>query len=167
MNLEGLNTECFLDVLMKVFRIAKAQYIKDLSGDGARRYGGRWNHKGTSMIYTSESIALATVEYLVHVPLSIIPIDLSLATLDISSKIIPKEISITDLPQNWRSYPSPLKLAEFGTNWVMKNESLLLRVPSAIVEHEFNILINPLHPEFKRVSIFNIENYKIDKRLQR
>ncbi len=152
---------------MKVYRIAKIRYINDLSGSGARRYGGRWNHKGTSMIYTSENRALATVEYLVHVPLSIVPPHLSLATLQISDKITPKAISISDLPGNWREYTAPSRLAELGTNWATKNESLLLRVPSAMVEHEYNILINPLHPDMKHVSIAQIERYTVDKRLLR
>lgn len=152
---------------MKVYRIATTRYINDLSGGGARRYGGRWNHKGTSMIYTSENRALATVEYLVHVPLSIVPTHLSLATLQISDKITPKAISISDLPGNWREYPVPSRLAELGTNWANKNESLLLRVPSAVVEHEYNILINPLHPDMKHVSVVQIERYTVDKRLLR
>ncbi len=152
---------------MNVYRIAKTRYIKDLSGSGARIYGGRWNHKGTSMIYTSENRALATVEYLVHVPLSIVPIHLSLATLQIPDKITPEKISISDLPSNWREYPAPSRLAELGTNWVTKNESLLFCVPSALIEHEFNILINPLHPDMKHVSIFQIERYTFDKRLLR
>jgi RES domain-containing protein len=152
---------------MKAYRIAKIRYINDLSGSGAKRYGGRWNHKGTSMIYTSENRALATVEYLVHVPLSIVPAHLSLVTLQIPDKITPKAISKSDLPGNWREYPAPSKLAELGTNWANKNEALLLRVPSAVVEHEYNILINPLHPDMKHVSIAQIERYTVDKRLFR
>ena len=152
---------------MKVFRIAKTQNINDLSGIGARIYGGRWNHKGTGIIYTSESISLATVEYLVHVPLSIAPTDLSLATLLIPDEITPKKITITDLPGNWREYPAPSRLAESGTNWAKANESLLLRVPSVVVEHEFNILINPLHPDMKHVTILQVERHKSDKRLFR
>lgn len=152
---------------MKVYRIAKTHYVKDLSGNGARIYGGRWNHKGTRMIYTSENRALTTVEYLVHVPLSIVPTDLSLATVQIPDGITSKEIKISDLPNNWREYPPPSRLAEMGTNWAKKNESLLLRVPSAVVAREFNILINPLHPDMKHVSIFQIESYTVDERLLR
>ena len=152
---------------MNVYRIAKTRYIKDLSGTGARIHGGRWNHKGTSMVYASENRALATVEYLVHVPLSMVPADLSLATLQIPDKITPTEISISNLPSNWEEYPAPFGLAELGTNWAIKNESLLLRVPSVVVEHEFNILINPLHPDMKQVSILEIENYTLDNRLLR
>ncbi|MDZ7360594.1 MAG: RES family NAD+ phosphorylase [candidate division KSB1 bacterium] len=126
---------------MKVYRIAKTRYADDLSGIDARMYGGRWNRKGTSILYTSENRALATVVYLVHAPLSIVPANLSLVTLQIPDNITPKEVQISDLPSNWRAYPPPLKLAELGTNWAKMNQALLLRVPSAVVEGEFNILI--------------------------
>ncbi len=152
---------------MKVFRISTTQNINDLSGTGARIYGGRWNHKGTCVIYTSESISLATVEYLVHIPLSIAPTNLSLATLQIPDEMIPKEIIMADLPENWREYPAPSKLAESGSNWARANESLLLRVPSVVVQYEFNILINPLHQDMKHVTILQVESYKADKRLFR
>jgi RES domain-containing protein len=129
----------------------QAKYIRDLLGTGARIYGGRWNQKGVGILYTSENRALATVEYLVHVPLSIVPGDLSIATIQIPDDISPKEIAISDLPANWRDYPAPPELAELGTQWALTNETLLLRVPSAVVEGEFNILINPLHPDIKHV----------------
>lgn len=152
---------------MKVYRMAGTQFINDLYGNGSKKYGGRWNHKGTSMIYTSENRALATVEYLVHVPLSMIPTNLSLATILIPNEITPEKISILDLPGNWQEYPAPSKLCDIGTNWAAKKEDLLLRVPSAVIEHEFNILINPLHPDMKHVTIFQIEKYKVNKRLLR
>jgi RES domain-containing protein len=152
---------------MKIYRIAKTRYANDLSGNGARIFGGRWNHKGTSMVYSSESRALATVEYLVHVPLSLVPTDLSLVTLQIPDEITTVNILISDLPTNWSDYPAPSVLAQLGTNWASKNESLLLRVPSAVVEHEFNILINPLHPDMKHMVISQIESYEFDNRLIR
>ena len=150
---------------MKVYRIAKAKYINDLSGTGARLYGGRWNNKGIGIIYTSETRALATVEYLVHVPLSLVPHDICIATIEIPDSITAKEILIPDLPANWRSYPAPLELARLGTNWALGNETLLLRVPSVVVDHEFNILINSSHPDMKHVIISHIENYCFDNRL--
>ena len=92
---------------MRVYRIAKTKYIRDLSGTGARMYGGRWNKKGVGILYTSENRALATVEYLVHVSSSIVPAELSIAMIQIPDDISPKEISISDLPANWRDYPAP------------------------------------------------------------
>lgn len=151
---------------MNVYRIAKAKNIYDLSGAGARIAGGRWNFKGMPVIYTAESRALACVEYLVHVPASIIPKNLKIAAIEIPDDIAPKEISTSELPKNWRSYnPPPAELAELGASWAKKGKTLLLRVPSAVVEHEYNILINPLHPDIKHVVVKLIENFIYDDRL--
>jgi len=153
---------------MQVYRIARAKFINDLSGIGARQYGGRWNLKGTNIIYTSESRALAALEYMVHVPLLLtVSFNLCIATIQIPDDIIPKEISISELPNNWRDYPVPLTLAAIGTNWVLANETLLLRVPSAVIEHEYNILINPSHSDMKHVTIFDIRSFTFDVRLLR
>lgn len=152
---------------MRVFRIAKASHIRDLSGSGARLYGGRWNRKGIPVIYTSESRSLATVEYVVHVPLSIVPKDLRIVCLEIPDEIAPEEISIADLPGRWQDYPAPPELAEIGTQWALAKKQLLLRVPSAVVENEFNILINPVHPQSARVRISRVERCTLDKRLLR
>ena len=150
---------------MKVFRIAKTRNIRDLTGAGARIYGGRWNQKGTGIIYTSESRALATVEYLVHVPVSLKPSNLSIAVLLIPEKVKMKSVALSDLPRNWRRYPAPSKLADIGTEWAKSGKSLLLRVPSAVVEGEFNILVNPGHPDIQHVTIGSIDKYKLDERL--
>ncbi|PIV83800.1 MAG: RES superfamily protein [Nitrospirae bacterium CG_4_10_14_3_um_filter_53_41] len=150
---------------MIVYRIAKTRYVRDLSGVGARIYGGRWNGKGTDVIYTSESRSLATVEYLIHMPLSLVPEDLSIALIKISGKIASKNIQKSELPANWRDSPPPLRLAEIGNAWLLKGSSLLLRVPSAVVEHEYNILIDPGHPDMKSVSIQSVEPYHFDVRL--
>jgi len=153
---------------MIVYRIAKTKHIHDLSGSGARVYGGRWNDKGIAIIYTSESRALATVEYLVHVPLSIVPSHISIASIKIPDGVTPKEISISDLPASWRDYPPPSELARLGTHWALTNDTLLLRVPSAVVGQEFNILINPSHRDMRHVTIsHHIEEYKFDVRLLR
>jgi len=150
-----------------VYRIAKTRHIYDLTGAGARLYGGRWNHKGIGMIYTSENRSLASLEFLVHVPHTILPTDLSIAAIKIPNSIISKEISISDLPDNWNKYPPPLKLADIGTRWTLSNVTLLLRVPSVVVQQEFNILINPSHPHINNISISKVEQYEFDDRLLR
>jgi RES domain-containing protein len=150
-----------------VYRIAKTQYIDDLTGIGARLYGGRWNPKGIGIVYTAESRALATVEYLVHVPLSLVPHDLSMAMLHIPDWIPSKTIGIGDLPANWRDYPAPPPLADLGMRWALSRETLWLHVPSVVVAHEWNVLINPLHPDRSHVTIAQVEPYQFDARLLR
>lgn len=152
---------------MLVYRLAKTKYIRDLAGTGARLYGGRWNHKGTSMVYTATSRALATVEFLVHVPLSLVPRDLSIATLHIPDTLTPKTLEASMLPPDWRTYPGPTTLADLGTAWATALETLLLRVPSAVVEHEWNMLMNPLHPDMAQVGIAHVDTYTLDTRLLR
>lgn len=150
---------------MKLFRIAKKQHVVDLSGVGARLYGGRWNHKGVAVIYTSESRALAALEYLVHVPMSTIPSDLKILELVVPERIVPEDIDPVDLPTKWRKYPPPQHLATLGSNWANSNRSLLLRIPSAVVENEFNVLINPKHKDLKRIQAIGPVRFEFDARL--
>ena len=150
---------------MFVYRIAKKKHIRDLSGIGARLYGGRWNRKGIGIVYTSESRALALVEFLVNVPFSMLPSKLCIATVEIDDQIRPTEIPHGDLPKNWRKFPIPSELADIGSKWAVSNESLALRVPSALLPYEFNILLNPSHPDMKHVAIVDVEAFEMDKRL--
>ena len=152
---------------MRVFRITKHIYSEDLTGDGARIHGGRWNHRGTSVVYASESRALATTEYLVHVPMALVPDDLSIVTIQIPDTARQETIIPEKLPDNWRTYPSPRDLADIGSRWVIERRSLVLRVPSVVVQGDFNILINPAHTQMAGVKIHSIDPYELDKRLLR
>lgn len=153
--------------MRRVYRIALAKHARDLSGKGARLTGGRWNAKDTEVIYTSESRSLAAMEYLVHVSLTDIPTETKIVSIDIPDTSIPKQIDPSDLPTDWRKNPAPFLLADIGTKWVLSKESLLLRVPSAVIIHEFNILINPMHPDMKSVNIVEVESFVYDERLHK
>jgi RES domain-containing protein len=152
---------------MLVYRIATSKHINDLSGEGARLHGGRWNHRGMAVIYTSETRSLATVELLVHVSLSFAPTDLKMATIEVPDEPAPEVVDVAALPPNWRDFPAPPELADLGTAWARSNRSLLLRVPSAVVEHEKNILINPAHPVIARAVLTKVEDFRLDRRLAR
>jgi RES domain-containing protein len=152
---------------MLVYRIAKKDVIKDLTGTGAKLFGGRWNQRGTAVIYTSETRALATVEYLVHLSLSNVPRGLMIATIEIPDSIVPEDVPRGSLPRGWRDYPPPREVSELGTRWAKSNKALLLRVPSAVVEQEYNVLINPLHSDMARVVLRGVEAFEFDKRLVR
>jgi len=150
---------------MHVYRLARAKYIYDLSGIGAQIAGGRWNVKGAAVLYTAQNRALATVEYLVHVPIAIIPKNIRMATLEVPDAAPKTTISIKVLPPNWNYYPPSPELAKIGTDWVTGNLQLLLFIPSAVVPGEHNVLINPSHPDMKYVKILDVEVYQFDKRL--
>ncbi len=152
---------------MFVYRIAKKDVVKDLTGTGAKLFGGRWNNKGTAVVYTSETRALATVEFLVHVSLSNAPRGLMIATIEIPDSIAPEDVPRGSLPRGWRDYPPPRQVADLGAQWAKSGKSLLLRVPSAVVEQEYNILINPLHSAMPRVVLKEVAAFEFDKRLVR
>jgi RES domain-containing protein len=152
---------------MLLYRIAKTSYVRDLTGFGAKLYGGRWNHRGTAVIYTSETRALATIEYLVHVSMQTIPRDLSMAVLGVPDDSISERVPAQSLPKNWRDFPAPPELADLGTRWAHSGRSLLLLVPSAVVPEEHNVLLNPLHSDMKHVAFRKMEPYEMDQRLLR
>ncbi len=124
-----------------------------------------WNKKGTPLLYTSESRSLATLEYLVHVPLGIVPKNLVMLTLYIPDSVTIKEIHTRYLHPKWDTYPASDQLADSGTRWALEGRELLLFVPSSVVKSERNVLINPGHPEIKSVSIVESGNYRFDPRL--
>ena len=155
--------------MTELFRIARKEFIRDLSGAGSRVYGGRWNRKGTALVYTSQSRALAALEYLVHVPMALAPAGLSILRIDVTDELAAKvkTVDTASLPRNWRGHPPPQDLAAIGTKWALSKETLLLRVPSAVVEDEFNVLINPAHPEFERIRPHRPKPFVLDPRLLR
>jgi RES domain-containing protein len=150
---------------VRLYRIAKTSHIRELDGAGARFFGGRWNHKGTSMIYTSEGRALASLEYFVHLPMVLEPHDLSIATFVIPDSASIRQVDAGSLSKGWETYPAPIKLADIGSEWARSGDSLLLRVPSAVVQDEYNVLINPEHAEMSAVEIEGIRTYVFDARL--
>ncbi|MCO6475374.1 MAG: RES family NAD+ phosphorylase [Phaeodactylibacter sp.] len=150
---------------MKVYRISKAQYANDLSGTGARLYGGRWNPKGIAILYTAESRALAALELLVRLDPNLLPDNLKLITIEIPGDLPVEVLSKEALPRNRKNYPAPSELAKLGEKWVLSQKTLALKVPSVIIPEEFNVLINPLQTNFNQARIIEIEDFSIDGRL--
>ncbi len=148
---------------MILFRLSKSKYSKDLSGAGAEKSGGRWNNKGIRMIYTAESRALCTTEIAVHTPLGNLPSDYELITLSLPDDIRILELKLSDLPKNWRQNQQATQKA--GREFVHANKYLLMKVPSAVVQGDFNYLINPGHEELSKVRIKSVEPFEFDARL--
>ena len=151
--------------MIKLFRISLSEHIDDITGTGAKIYGGRWNHAGYPVVYASGSRPLAALEFLVHVPMALAPENLSIVEINIQKNIKRESIKINQLPSNWRNYPAPEELANIGTNWIKSKSSLLLDVPSEVIDKEVNTLVNPLHPDIQFVYLVNIEKFSFDPRL--
>ncbi len=150
-----------------LYRVSRSKYAGDLSGEGARLGGGRWNHKGTPIIYTAENRSLAAMEALVHMMSPDFLRGRKMVSIGVPESIVPKDSDVGSLPTDWRKYPPSFIVASRGTNWATNGESLLLRVPSAVILHEFNVLINPAHPDMKSVKIVAVEDFVYDERLHR
>jgi RES domain-containing protein len=128
-------------------------------------YGGRWNDPGVPIVYCAESIALAALEILVHTDASIAPTDLVVVPIEIPDAATTRAIDPKKLPHEWRGYPANSSTKSIGEAWVKRRDTLLLRVPSAIVPQEHNVLINVGHPLMGRVRAGTPEPFAFDPRL--
>jgi len=148
-----------------VYRLGKKKYNNDLSGIGAEKYGGRWNNKGTRMVYTSQSRALANLEVAVHVALKNVPKDYYLTTIEIPDSFIQNYPLSRLKDKDWKTHPPSEFTQNEGDNFVRKNKTLALKVPSAIVQGDYNYLINPVHKDIGSIKIVSNEPFTFDKRL--
>ncbi|MEL1242975.1 RES family NAD+ phosphorylase [Flavobacterium sp. DGU11] len=150
---------------MVVFRIGRTKYSHDLTGEGARLHGGRWNHVLVPCIYTSESRALALLELTVNVNIDDIPRALSISTIEIPEDII-KELSVAELPGDWDYSPSPTSTKDMGSDLLKTAEAAVLKIPSAILPLEFNYILNPLHPDSAKFKLIFVEDFVYDVRIK-
>jgi RES domain-containing protein len=141
---------------MIVYRIGKSKFSDDLTGEGAKRVGGRWNHPGVPCIYAGATKSLCLLEFSAHATLDTIPRALSFTTYEIPGRLI-KEIKTGELPGNWSQWPHPKESRDFGTKLLNKNADLILQMPSAILNDEYIYVINPSHPKMKEVKIVAIK----------
>jgi len=152
---------------VRIFRIGKTKYINDFSGEGSRLFGGRWNKMGDPVIYFSEHLSLSLLEIIVHVDYGKLPLNYSFVEVEIPDTSIKIIKSVDFIKPKWRTEEAASQLQLFGSNWLKKQESLAMQVPSAILEKENNILVNPLHKDFKKLKIIEISKMDFDPRLFR
>jgi RES domain-containing protein len=151
---------------MLVWRLTrKAHADEPLTGEGARRFGGRWNHAGTAIVYTSATLSLAVLEFLVNLPISDLPDDLVSIKIDAPDSLSRKDIAVEDLPDRWRAFPAIEELRDIGTDWAREAKTAILAVPSVVIPSENNYLINPNHPDHEQVAILSVESFALDVRL--
>lgn len=149
-----------------VWRITPGRYAdRAFDGEGARRYGGRWNHPGTALVYCSSTLSLAALEFFVNLEPLLAPRDLVAIPVEIPMDVSRSELDVALLPPDWRSYPASERLQELGDGWVRSGESAVLFVPSAVIPGERNVLINPAHPDFPRIRIGRPEPFSYDPRM--
>lgn len=151
---------------MILYRFSRKEHGGDLSGKGAELFGGRWNSKGVPVVYCSETRALAITEIIAYAPPGFIPEGYVLNIIEAPDQpellyAIPKE----SLPQDWKRYPHGKETKAIGDTLLKERLYLLLKVPSAMVQDEYNFLINPLHPEFTKIKLLEVLPFNFNERL--
>lgn len=148
---------------MFVWRICAARYRDSaFSGIGGLYVPGRWHSKGIKVVYTSETLALSSLEIFVHLESDNVSLIAMKAHLEDSLKVT--EITTKSLPDNWQEPEAYKYLQKLGMDWLKKGSTPILKVPSAIVPVEFNYLLNPTHPQLQ----FELEpaiEFKFDRRM--
>ena len=152
------------------WRITQARYVDDraagggaFSGEGARRYGGRWNSRGTAVAYTAGSRSLALLEILVHAESTRLLGHYVLIPVTFDARFV-ETLGDDRLPEDWQAHPAPSSTQEIGDAWARSGRSVVLRVPSVILPTEPNFLLNPLHPDFEALEIGQPEALDVDRR---
>lgn len=149
-----------------VWRVVTHRFAASaFSGEGARLFGGRWNRKGESVVYTAQSRSLAFLEMLVQdEPLRA---NYVLIPAEIPDDIERLKIDSKQLPEHWRTLEARETLQEIGSQWLRCAKYCVLEVPSAVIPAELNLLLNPAHHDFARIKIGQAEALESDLRLMR
>lgn len=147
---------------MVVYRITTSKWAGVLSGSG---YPARWNSKGIEVIYTASTRALACLENLVHRSGEGLNHQFRITEIFIDDKLSSETIKPENLPSKWFKRENYGYTQSTGDQWVREKRSLLLQVPSSIIREEYNVLINPNHPEFSQVEIQQVTPFSFDDRL--
>jgi len=116
------------------------------------------------MVYTASSRALAVLEVLVHLQPLFIPSNFCVAEIKAPDSNI-LTFDTTQLPANWKDVSPPAELKQIGNKFLKDGRYLLMKVPSSIVEQEFNYLLNPAHPDMQKVKFLKTETFNFDNRL--
>ena len=148
---------------MIVYRLVNGDFKDDLSGTGSKLYGGRWNSAGLNAVYTTENISLAILEILVHIKRYRIPSDYHLLSINIPDTIKPMIINKEKLKKNWKDDPPYSQF--IGDEFLKETQSLILKVPSSIVDQENNFILNPSHADASKIKITSTMLFEFDKRL--
>jgi len=152
---------------MRLWRICRKPYAAAAaSGEGARLYGGRWNSRGVRIVYTSTSLALAAIETFVNLEPNLQPSDLVSIAGEIPDAIKTGKVALKELPPNWNASRDEA-LRAVGDDWVRRVETVALLVPSAAILGEWNILLNPGHPDFASIKFQPPQPFTFDVRMFR
>lgn len=150
---------------MRVYRISRPEYVATaLLGNGAALAPGRWNSRGVRLAYTASSVSLAMLEILVHVNREDVPDGRRMLDYEIPDAAL-AELPPNRWPRGWDKLPYSDAVRRVGDGFVRDGRQLALRVPSAVARGEFNVLVNPAHPQFGQIRLLADDPLALDPRL--
>lgn len=151
---------------MRLFRLCRKRFSRNpLDGRGGLFASGRWHTPRRLVCYASDSLALASLEILVHCEPELLPRDLVAIEINVPDGVTVDELGVDGLPRSWRRYPAPPSLQRLGNVWLDRGAGCVLRVPSALVPTESNFLINPVHPDVRKLRVLRKAPFQFDPRL--
>lgn len=153
--------------MVTAYRIFKSKHAASWhDGEGAFRYGGRWNSRGTRLLYTSASLSLAALELLVNLNSEELLFSYSYATIEFDESLILPVEKFRKLPTRWNASPPPIEVQQIGHDWAASGISPVLKVPSAAIPMESNYLINIRHEQFASFRLGSLTAFTFDSRLR-
>ena len=156
-----------LVALWRISTEATTYPADDVTGKGAEESGGRWNHPGTAMLYVSGSIALACLETVVNMRSNGLPLNRYLVRITVPEALFQtRELFKPAKVVGWDAQPAGKTSLDFGTHWAEANRTALLEVPSVIIPEEPNYLINPNHPDARKIKADKVRRFLYDPRLR-
>ena len=150
---------------MEAFRLSRQKFAGALSGKGAAIRGARWNSVGIEIIYTASNRSLAMAEVAVHLTLATIPDDYMMLTIFIPDDTSMQKVDVGTLPDGWNAFPHPSTTQTIGDQFIGANKFCVLQIPSAVTQGDYNLLINPFHPQFASIKIIDTVKFPFDKRI--
>lgn len=149
---------------MLVYRIALEKFSHSLKASGR---AARWNSNDVQMIYVASSRALACLENVVHRNQLGLSSNFIVMTIEIPDSLVIEHIELNTLPIGWKDFNQLPLTQEIGNEWVRSKRTAVLKIPSSIINLEYNYLINPLHPDFTKIHLKNRESFMFDERIKR
>ena len=149
---------------MRVWRIAQRKYALDRLCAGSALYGGRWNPVGLPALYCGASIAICALEKFVHVGSAPLP-PLVLVAVDLPDQGKIFSPTASKLPPGWDELPTSASAQSLGREWLELGDALAMRVPSAVLLEESNVILNPRHPDFEHVVLTVVRPFSFDQRM--
>jgi RES domain-containing protein len=151
---------------MELYRIVQEKFADDLSGNGARLFGGRWNSEGLFALYTSTTRSLALLETLAHTPIGLLNEKIyMLITIQVPDMLKPEVLDRGKLAAGWDAPDTRPLTKKLGDKFLKEKNGLLLAVPSVLVPEEYNYMLNPLHTNMRKVKILHKRRIEFDSRV--